>query len=99
MQEGKTYIGRASLFGKEYMTVYEPIREGNRTIGILFIGTDMSAILGKAGPGHGSQSCLKPARCMGERVHRPCAGGAHRAWPVPWWWMKKPKKAKPGWPN
>ncbi len=44
MQEGKTYIGRASLFGKEYMTVYEPICEGNRTIGILFIGTDMGAI-------------------------------------------------------
>ena len=41
MNEGKTYIGRASLFGREYMTVYEPIREGNRTIGILFIGSDM----------------------------------------------------------
>jgi methyl-accepting chemotaxis protein-2 (aspartate sensor receptor) len=47
MNEGKTYIGRASLFGREYMTVYEPIREGNRTIGILFIGSDMGAILGK----------------------------------------------------
>ncbi len=47
MNEGKTYIGRASLFGREYMTVYEPIREGNRTIGILFIGSDMGTILGK----------------------------------------------------
>jgi len=47
MNEGKTYIGRASLFGREYMTVYEPIRDGNRTIGILFIGSDMGAILGK----------------------------------------------------
>ncbi|UCU97529.1 methyl-accepting chemotaxis protein [Acidovorax radicis] len=47
MNEGKTYIGRANLFGREYMTVYEPIREGNRTIGILFIGSDISAILGK----------------------------------------------------
>ncbi|MDH4418122.1 MAG: Cache 3/Cache 2 fusion domain-containing protein [Acidovorax sp.] len=47
MNEGKTYIGRASLFGREYMTVYEPIREGNRTIGILFIGSDMGVILGK----------------------------------------------------
>lgn len=47
MNEGKTYIGRASLFGREYMTVYEPIRDGNRTIGILFIGSDMGVILGK----------------------------------------------------
>ena len=59
MQEGKTYIGRASLFGKEYMTVYEPIREGNRTIGILFIGTDMSAILGKLAQVMGSQKLFE----------------------------------------
>ena len=59
MQEGKTYIGRASLFGKEYMTVYEPIREGNRTIGILFIGTDMGAILGKLAQVMGSQKLFE----------------------------------------
>jgi methyl-accepting chemotaxis protein-2 (aspartate sensor receptor) len=59
MQEGKTYIGRASLFGKEYMTVYEPIREGNRTIGILFIGTDMAAILGKLTQVMGSQKLFE----------------------------------------
>ena len=47
MNEGKTFIGRANLFGREYMTVYEPIREGNRTIGILFIGSDIGPILGK----------------------------------------------------
>ncbi|WP_242421464.1 Cache 3/Cache 2 fusion domain-containing protein [Acidovorax sp. Root267] len=47
MNEGKTFIGRANLFGREYMTVYEPIREGNRTIGILFIGSDIAPILGK----------------------------------------------------
>ncbi|MFY3382865.1 Cache 3/Cache 2 fusion domain-containing protein [Paracidovorax sp. MALMAid1276] len=47
MNEGKTFIGRANLFGREYMTVYEPIRQGNRTIGILFIGSDISPILGK----------------------------------------------------
>ena len=59
MQEGKTYIGRASLFGKEYMTVYEPIREGNRTIGILFIGTDMGVILGKLAQVMGSQKLFE----------------------------------------
>lgn len=47
MNEGKTFIGRANLFGREYMTVYEPIRQGNRTIGILFIGSDIGPILGK----------------------------------------------------
>ncbi|HSI56519.1 MAG TPA: Cache 3/Cache 2 fusion domain-containing protein [Ideonella sp.] len=43
--DGKTYVGRATLFGKTYMTQYEPVREGDRTIGILFIGSDMTAAL------------------------------------------------------
>lgn len=47
MNEGKTYVGRANLFGRDYMTVYEPIRQGDRTIGILFIGSDISAVLRK----------------------------------------------------
>ena len=49
MAEGKPYIGRANLFGRDYMTVYEPIREGNRTIGILFIGSDIAPILSSLG--------------------------------------------------
>ena len=49
MAEGKPYIGRANLFGRDYMTVYEPIREGNRTIGILFIGSDIAPILNSLG--------------------------------------------------
>ena len=55
MNEGKTFIGRANLFGREYMTVYEPIREGNRTIGILFIGSDIGPILGKLNALMGAQ--------------------------------------------
>jgi methyl-accepting chemotaxis protein len=47
MEAGQTFVGRATLFGREYMTVYEPIREGNRTIGILFIGSDISPLLNK----------------------------------------------------
>lgn len=47
MNEGRPYVGRATLFGRDYMTVYEPIREGDRTIGILFIGTDISPLLTK----------------------------------------------------
>jgi methyl-accepting chemotaxis protein-2 (aspartate sensor receptor) len=49
MAEGKPYIGRANLFGRDYMTVYEPIREGNRTIGILFTGSDIAPILNSLG--------------------------------------------------
>ena len=42
MVEGKPYIGRAVLFGKTYMTKYEPVVNNGRTIAILFIGHDMS---------------------------------------------------------
>ncbi|NWF66786.1 MAG: Cache 3/Cache 2 fusion domain-containing protein, partial [Campylobacterales bacterium] len=34
------YIGRAKLFGKNYMTVYKPIIKNSEVIGILFIGYD-----------------------------------------------------------
>ncbi|TNF59132.1 MAG: methyl-accepting chemotaxis protein, partial [Burkholderiales bacterium] len=43
MLEGKTYTGRAMLFGKPYMTHYEPIRNGaGQVVAILFVGFDMS---------------------------------------------------------
>jgi methyl-accepting chemotaxis protein-2 (aspartate sensor receptor) len=45
MTAGKTYVGPAVLFGKPYMTKYEPIREGGKTIGILFIGFDLTDTL------------------------------------------------------
>ncbi|GAA4420868.1 Cache 3/Cache 2 fusion domain-containing protein [Acidovorax lacteus] len=55
MLEGKTYIGRATLFGREYMTVYEPIRQGNDIVGILFIGSDIGTVTNKLGAIMGSQ--------------------------------------------
>ncbi|MCW5654779.1 methyl-accepting chemotaxis protein [Hydrogenophaga sp.] len=43
MLEGKTYTGRAALFGKPYMTHYEAVRdEAGKVVGLLFIGFDMS---------------------------------------------------------
>ena len=39
MLRGEKYVGPATLFGRAYMTVYEPIREGGQVIGILFIGS------------------------------------------------------------
>ncbi len=43
MLAGKTYTGRADLFGKPYMTRYEPIKDAtDKVIGILFIGFDIT---------------------------------------------------------
>jgi len=41
--DGKSYIGTATLFGKQYMTKYDPILDGSRqVIGISFVGLDFS---------------------------------------------------------
>ena len=42
MVEGRTRVDRFPLFGKTYMHVYEPIREGDRTIGVLYVGVAMT---------------------------------------------------------
>jgi methyl-accepting chemotaxis protein len=43
MLAGKSYTGRAVLFGKAYMTHYEPIKDaGGQIVGILFIGFDVT---------------------------------------------------------
>ncbi|MBX3608820.1 MAG: Cache 3/Cache 2 fusion domain-containing protein, partial [Hydrogenophaga sp.] len=40
---GKTYTGRAVLFGKPYMTHYEPVKDAaGKIVGILFIGFDIT---------------------------------------------------------
>ncbi|NCT70283.1 MAG: HAMP domain-containing protein [Xanthomonadaceae bacterium] len=39
MLEDKPYTGRARLFGRDYMTHYQPLQDaGGRTVGILFVG-------------------------------------------------------------
>ncbi|MBL8279671.1 MAG: Cache 3/Cache 2 fusion domain-containing protein [Pelomonas sp.] len=41
---GKSYTGRASLFGRAYMTHYEPIKnDAGKVVGILFVGYDLDA--------------------------------------------------------
>ena len=43
MMSGTNYTGRAMLFGKPYMTHYEPVKDGGgAVVGILFIGFDLS---------------------------------------------------------
>jgi methyl-accepting chemotaxis protein len=42
LKAGKPYIGLAKLFGKQFMTDYEPIRDGaGKVIGILYVGVDV----------------------------------------------------------
>jgi methyl-accepting chemotaxis protein-2 (aspartate sensor receptor) len=43
LRAGNSYIGLASLFGKQYITQYDPIKDGNgKVIGVLFIGIDIT---------------------------------------------------------
>ncbi len=40
---GETYVGKATLFGKDYMTKYVPVRDSSGNIvGVLFVGSDIS---------------------------------------------------------
>ncbi|MDD0816049.1 Cache 3/Cache 2 fusion domain-containing protein [Curvibacter sp. HBC28] len=40
---GQPYTGRAVLFGKPYMTHYEPVKnDAGKVVGILFVGNDIS---------------------------------------------------------
>jgi methyl-accepting chemotaxis protein len=43
LRAGSSYIGLATLFGKQYITQYDPIKDsGGKIIGVLFIGLDIS---------------------------------------------------------
>ena len=45
LQAGQAYVGRAMLYGKPYMTRYEPIRNTQgQVIGALFVGFDTTAL-------------------------------------------------------
>jgi methyl-accepting chemotaxis protein-2 (aspartate sensor receptor) len=42
LRSGNSYIGLANLFGKPFITQYDPIKdESGKTIGVLFIGLDI----------------------------------------------------------
>ena len=44
--DGKTYIGRAQLFGKDYMTKYTPVAgKDGRVAAVLFVGMDLTGTL------------------------------------------------------
>ncbi|AYH41904.1 methyl-accepting chemotaxis protein [Azoarcus sp. DN11] len=46
MMKGETYIGRATLFGKDFMTKYTPVRDARGEVfAILYVGLDYGASL------------------------------------------------------
>jgi methyl-accepting chemotaxis protein-2 (aspartate sensor receptor) len=47
--DAKAYTGRATLFGRPYMTHYEPILQDGRVIGILYVGSDLTDVYGVLG--------------------------------------------------
>ena len=43
VMDGEEYVGKANLFGRDYMTKYLPIRDaGRKVIGALFVGFDFT---------------------------------------------------------
>ncbi|MFT3847502.1 MAG: methyl-accepting chemotaxis protein [Propionivibrio sp.] len=46
LKDGKPFIGKATLFGRQYMTQYDPIKDGaGQVIGIRFVGIDIMSSL------------------------------------------------------
>ena len=46
VMQGKVYIGKATLFGKQYMTQYEPIKDSaGKVIGLHFVGINIVSSL------------------------------------------------------
>jgi methyl-accepting chemotaxis protein-2 (aspartate sensor receptor) len=44
LRDGKAYVGLAKLFGKQFMTQYDPIRDAaGKVIGALYVGVDITA--------------------------------------------------------
>lgn len=42
LMEGRTYLGKARLFGRDYMTEYKPLLSDGKLIGALFIGFEIT---------------------------------------------------------
>jgi methyl-accepting chemotaxis protein len=42
--QGKAHVGYASIFGKQYITRYEPVRDsGGQVVGVIFVGLDITS--------------------------------------------------------
>ncbi|MDR3463152.1 MAG: methyl-accepting chemotaxis protein [Beijerinckiaceae bacterium] len=49
LRKAKMYQGHAEIFGKSYLTLYEPILDGTDVIGILFVGVAKSDVVLSSG--------------------------------------------------
>lgn len=47
LKAGEEFHGIARLFGRDYYTRYQPISEGGKILGVLFVGIDLSENLSK----------------------------------------------------
>ena len=45
LRGGETYFGANEIFGRAYRTVYTPIKSGEKIVGMLFVGVDISGAL------------------------------------------------------
>jgi methyl-accepting chemotaxis protein len=46
LRDGNAYVGPAALFGKHFITQYDPIRDGaGKVVGALYVGVDITADL------------------------------------------------------
>ncbi|AWL03256.1 Cache 3/Cache 2 fusion domain-containing protein [Massilia oculi] len=46
LRAGRTYVGLTTLFGKQFITQYEPVRDAaGKVVGALYVGVDISADL------------------------------------------------------
>jgi methyl-accepting chemotaxis protein len=44
LRSGASFLGQATLFGKQYMTHYDPIKDAaGKVIGVMFVGVDITA--------------------------------------------------------
>ena len=88
LRSGRSYLGPASLFGKQYMTRYEPVKDAQGgIIAVLFVGVDISADLAalkekisaiKVGDsGYFYVVNAAPGKALGELLVHPTRRGAN----------------------
>jgi len=88
LRAGQTYVGPATLFGKNYMTLYEPVKGADgKIIAVLYVGvditTDLNALKDKIAAikvgetGYFFVLNAAPGKAQGEMVVHPTRKGAN----------------------
>lgn len=45
LMRGDTFIGKATLFGKPFITMYQPLIQNEQILGVMFVGVDFSTVM------------------------------------------------------